>query len=96
MKKRWSGKEVKTIFKNLDDLCKKEIKFHKENFRIYNEDYYNNKSLYEEQRAFIDGIEQVRKYLIKQYFNIIVKDIVEGEDLSSSTSVIIKNIKVCK
>lgn len=62
MKKKWSDKEIKTIFKDLDTLCKREIIFHKE------------------QQMFIKGLEQVRKYIIKQYFNI-VKDCAEGESI---------------
>jgi len=85
MKKQFSKKKVIAIFKNLDNICKEEIRFHKENFRVCNEDYGRNKKLYEEQQNFILGLEQVRKYVIKQYFDKCVKPIEEDELLIPCT-----------
>jgi hypothetical protein len=88
MKKNFSNKEIKIIFKDLDTLCKNEISLHKDLARIDNEDYYKL-CMTDEQKAFIRGLEQIRIYVIKQYYKNCVNTLEEGEFLIEGS---LKNI----
>ena len=85
MKKQFESKEVRRMFKDLNTACELEIKFHKNYFYELN----GRHKLEDAQQGFIDSLEQIRKYIIKRYFDKIVKSTEEGEFIGKP---IMKNI----
>ena len=85
MKKQFESKEVRQMFKDLNTACELEIKFHRNYFYSLN----SRHKLDDAQQGFIDGLNHIKDYIIKQYFDLIVRPTEEDEFISKST---IKNI----
>lgn len=80
-KKSFTRGEVTAIFKDLRRMCQEEIDYHKN--EIFADKRYNVSI--EECKAFIDGIKQIKDYIIKQYYDTIIKDMEEGEFVSANS-----------
>ena len=83
-KKTFLAKEVKFAFKQLDNLFSQEIEHHTNMVSHLMPEGMSQKEAY----AFIEGIKYARKYIAKQYYDVVLKDMEDDEFIANSNHII--------